>query len=456
MVFIRKIKIRNRVYLAKVKSVRENGKVKQKFVKYIGREINNKPVRRVSTENIELRAVKRSLDILVIHKISEFLKLKSLIQNDYCLSLVYSQLLDKKSIYKLEEWFKHTEIPDVLGIELTTEKLYDSLNHISEIDFYEVENELYRTFRKYKKEKDSAIIDVTDTYFEGNSEKIKSRKGKEGKVRKLVQIGLAVTLEHGFPILQTVYHGNLSNFQIFKDMIVKLRNKEFFVVIMDRGMLSKDNLKLILGLRVKTIAGLRKTETLKRDFLSKIKRESIFSYKNMVKLKNTSVYIKSFNYMNGKLIAVYNPSLEIIKKESNFEKGLEGDKYVGYSFIYHNTDIDDEIVVKKYFEKDMIERAFKQLKGVLRLRPIRVWLKENVIGHVRICYLAYAILALMNYKLRRLKVSSVDVLESFKQGYKVNLYDKEHDFSWDLTVPLEPEQEKILRALSFRSVVNKN
>ena len=57
-------------------------------------------------------------------------------------------------------------------------------------------------------------------------------------------------------------------------------------------------------------------------------------------------------------------------------------------------------VVKKYFDKDMVERAFKHIKGILNLNPIRLWLENHVEGHIKICYLAYAILSLINFKLK--------------------------------------------------------
>lgn len=168
-----------------------------------------------------------------------------------------------------------------------------------------------------------------------------------------------------------------------------------------------------------------------------------------MKLKNTSVYAQSFDYFNGKLIVVYNPLSEIANKERCFEREEDlTEKYLGYSLIYHNTDMSDADAVKKYYERDVVERAFKQLNGVLSIRPVRVWLKEHIQGHVRICYLAYAILALMNYRLKKLHISAVDALNSLKHGYKVNLLDESTQFKWDLIVPLEPKQHDILKALN--------
>ena len=95
----------------------------------------------------------------------------------------------------------------------------------------------------------------------------------------------------------------------------------------------------------------------------------------------------------------------------------------------------------------MVERAFKQLKGVLSLRPIRVWLSNHVEGHIKICYLAYAILSLMNFKLKKLGVSAIDALESLRYGYKVTLRDSISNHEWSTHVPLEPKQKKVLENL---------
>ena len=64
----------------------------------------------------------------------------------------------------------------------------------------------------------------------------------------------------------------------------------------------------------------------------------------------------------------------------------------------------------------MFERAFRHIKGVLNLRPIRVWLNNHIEGHIKICYLAYAILSLMNFKLKKLDISAVESLESLRYG----------------------------------------
>lgn len=453
MVFVRKIKKGDKVYLAEVESVRENGKVKQKFIKYIGREMNGKPIRKVEVNNIKIENVKRSLDVLAVDKIAEELKLKDL-QNKYILALVYSQLLEKRSINKLEEWIRFTEIPEILGLnDISVKQLYESLSDINEESFEKINNNMQDIFDKYPEGNEAAVIDITDTYFESSKLKIKRRKGKDGKIRKLVQIGLAATFKNGFPILHKQYHGNLSGMSILKDMVLETKSRRLNTIIIDRGMMSSENKKVLVDLNLKMIAGLRKNEKLIKNFIGKINREEIYTLKNRVELMNTDVFINSFEYGDGELIVVYNPSLEVVKKQLNFNKEIDSNLAIGYSLIFHNTNYSSKEVVKKYYEKEIIERAFKQIKGILNLRPIRVWLKDHVEGHIKICYMAYAILSLMNYKLKIKEFSVIDALDSLKYGYKVKLKDNKTKFQWDLVVPLNPKQKEILKSLG---VVMKN
>ena len=453
MSFIRKIKKKSGTYLAEVESYRKNGYVKQRVIKYLGKDVNGKAVKRVSSDLIKIKSIKRSLDVLSVDKISNDLSLKE-INNEYVLALIYSQLLEKRSINKLADWLRFTEIPEVLDLpEISIKKLYESLSEIEDDEFEELNTNMINVFRKYDDFSKAAVIDVTDTYFEGSSQKIKNRKGKEQKVRKLLQIGLAITFDHGFPILQKQFHGNLSQINILKDMVLALKELGLDSIIVDRGMTTPENIENLQKLEYAVIAGLKKSKKLVEDFISKIDREKIYTLANRVQLKSTEVFIQTFKYLKGELIVIYNPSYEILKKQINFNKGKESGPSIGYSLIYHNTKYPAKDIVKKYFDKDIIERAFKQLKGILNLRPIRVWLNEHVQGHVRICYFAYAILSLINYRLRRLKISAIDALDSLKTGYKVELNDTINNHQWSLTVELEPKQRKILKALG---VVYKN
>ncbi len=74
-----------------------------------------------------------------------------------------------------------------------------------------------------------------------------------------------------------------------------------------------------------------------------------------------------------------------LKKRLNFNRGTdEIDPFIGYSLIYHNTDDSSSDIVKKYYDKEIIERAFKQIKGILNLRPIMKFLVPRRKGYRKI------------------------------------------------------------------------
>ncbi|MBI5037045.1 transposase, partial [Candidatus Micrarchaeota archaeon] len=397
--------------------------------------------------DVVVKSVKRSLDVLAIDAVAKELGVNE-IANRHVIALIYSQLMEHRSINSLESWMKFTEIPDVLNLDApSTKSLYESLSDFSQGEFDLLNLRLLDKFREVEPLEEAAVIDVTDTYLEGKNISIRRRRGKEGKVRKLIQLGLAVSFQNGFPLCYKQYHGNLNNTQIFKDMVLTLRGQNRKCVIMDRGMSSDENIKLAHHLNAGVIAGLRKTSALEKKFLEPIDRSEIYSRQHRVVLKNTTVFVKGFVFGKGRLLVVYNPMLEAVKREKAFrKKGDSDDVYAGYSLVYHNTEYTDEVVVKKYYEKDIVERAFKQMKGVLKLRPIRVWLEEHVETHVRICYLAYAILAYMNFKLAA-KSSAVQALASLRHGYRVCLGVKSNSDAWSVFVPLEPHQIDILKTL---------
>ena len=71
----------------------------------------------------------------------------------------------------------------------------------------------------------------------------------------------------------------------------------------------------------------------------------------------------------------------------------EAEKYDGISLLFSTKPLSPEEVTRKYFEKDVVEKAFQSLKGVVKIRPVRKWIAERVRAHVFICFLAYLLIA---------------------------------------------------------------
>ena len=453
MSFIRKIKKGNSTYLAKVESYRDKGKVRQRVLEYIGKEVNGKPVIKVDVNKVNISSVKRYLDIEILHRLSLDLGLPHLL-GDYhkpLLAMIYAHLLQKNSIRQLPEWIEHTTICDSLQCEsFSTKDLYESLTNLENIEFETVEKKLISFWKKLAPDdSDTVVLDVTDTYFSGSTAECKPRRGKDGNISKLLQIGLMVSFRNGFPLLHKTYEGNVSSVKIFEDMLKEISDNGIRGIILDRGFFSKTNINDIKQLGMQVIIGVKKTAALEKQFLKSIDRDEIYSKKHQVVLKETTIYAKSFPYLNGKLIAIYNPALEVLKRDKILtgEKIEKNIRYVGYSLVYHNTQYTEKEVIKKYFEKDVVERAFKQIKGTLSLRPIRVWLRKHVVAHVKVCYLAMALLSLLEYRCRKIKISGIDALKTMQYIYKVKLRHADTSKEWDKVVTMGKIQKDLLRVL---------
>ncbi len=100
-----------------------------------------------------------------------------------------------------------------------------------------------------------------------------------------------------------------------------------------------------------------------------------------------------------------------------------------------------------YFNKDLVEKAFRSLKGITHLRPVRHWLAEWVHAHVFICYLAYLLLSLLQYRLRDTEFTAESALLELATMYKVYLRDSKYRFKLARVVALNKRQETILKTL---------
>ena len=117
------------------------------------------------------------------------------------------------------------------------------------------------------------------------------------------------------------------------------------------------------------------------------------------------------------------------------------------ALIFHNTSLKVEAVVRKYFEKDIVERCFKTMKGDVQLHPVRLWLPERIKAHVKLCYLSMCLLSLIQFRCRKLNISAVNVLDELESIYQVNLKHAVSKKSYVKVVTQNNLQKNILKKL---------
>ncbi|HII16845.1 TPA: hypothetical protein HA361_02940 [Candidatus Woesearchaeota archaeon] len=130
----------------------------------------------------------------------------------------------------------------------------------------------------------------------------------------------------------------------------------------------------------------------------------------------------------------------------------EAEKYDGISLLFSTKPLSPEEVTRKYFEKDVVEKAFQSLKGVVKIRPVRKWIAERVRAHVFICFLAYLLIAIMNHKLRKKHqpFNAVEALEELETLYRIHMQNTKTKNTFTKTVAFTRNQEEILNAVDRR------
>ena len=453
MAFIRKIKKGDSVYLAKVESYREDGKVKQRVIEYIGKEENGIAIQKVDINKIEVENVKHYADVSILHQLCLELKLNYLFGNHHkqIIALLIAHLICKGSILRVSKWIENSTIKEVLSIEeLTTEMLYNSLDYLDECNFEIIEQNIFEHWKKVApSDNKSFVLDVTDTYYNGKHDDSVLRKGKDGKVAKLIQIGLGVSFDNGFPIFHKSYGGNISNIKILEDLMRIMAQRGINTIVMDRGFYSESNVVDLNKLKMKMIVGVKQSVGIKNTILNKIDRDKIYTKKNQVTLKDTFIYVQELEFLFGKIIVIYNPKYEALKKDKMLANDSTDNqvKYVGYSLVFHNTNLAAGLVVKKYFEKDIVERSFRSMKGDIQLHPIRLWIPKRINAHIKICYLSLCLLSLIKYKCRKINTSPIEIIQELQTVYKVNLKHSKTKQKFTKVVTLSNNQKNILKAL---------
>lgn len=466
MSFVRKVKVGKHTYLQEVESIWENGKSKHKYLRTIGKEVDNKKILSGSIEHSQVSRVAIYGPLLVLDEIAKQIKLPEVLgkYSSEILSMVYSHCVDPRSLNKMREWFERTELNHLLNLkELTERKLLDSLDYIESDERSEIlQNKIFNAVNaKYQLEKKSFFYDITNIYFFGSNCRIAKRsKSKEGGYKRIVQIGLAVT-DEGIPVFHKVFNGNVFDARTLFDVMKNLSYAgiKFPFLIWDRGVSSAINISDAKKLGFQVICGLANKGSLPEEVDDALTKSDLMSPKNRVQLKESSFYVSVKNYkcedVSGYLYICLNPKQQIEQREKRLkdiweaktllqkkkqiddslkkyfskdgallEKIIEEEsKYDGISIIFSTKKMAVHELIRKYFDKDTVEKAFACLKGVIKIRPVRNWIAERVKAHVFICYLSYLLLSILDFKLKNksISVTSIEALDQLETMYKIYL-----------------------------------
>ena len=331
------------------------------------------------------------------------------------------------------------------------------------------------------------FYDLTNIYFYGVCCPL-AKRGQNGEGRKdrQVQIGLAVTQGEAIPIFHKVFEGNIFDARTLPDILLQLRGQEIkdVCIVWDRGVSSRLNIKEAKEMGFEVLCGLPLKTGLKK-VADQLLGEEIVSMKHRVRLQKATFYVKKMRYqidgVDGYLAICLNEKQKQAIRERRYDeidqalrqmeekkgikeglkKYLSGDKvnykavalaerYDGISAIFSTRDLSEEEMVKGYFEKDKVEKSFRCMKGLLEVDKVRFWLANRVKGHIFICYLAYLLLSVLEYKLKKLGIKAAEAIETMETMYRVYITDPKSQNKFVKTVTLSKKQEDILREINPR------
>jgi len=343
---------------------------------------------------------------------------------------------------------------EYLGIlPLSLQWLYRSLDYLADHNELIQQQLFYATRDLFNQQLDVVFYDVTTFYFESDvrQENALRQKGfsKDGKIGNTqVLFGLLIDKDKN-PIGFEVYKGNTFEGHTFENALKRIKEKyhiENVVIVADRGMLSNENLALvedkqfefIVGDKIKSFPGPIKDYlldiknytrewTLPGDENHTVKYASIeyngrlilCTYSNKragkdqqereEKLQRAQMLLKNPSQLQKKAQHYYLKNQGENKYALNEQRIKESRRYDGFLAIATNARyLSAETILDHYTHLFQIEHSFRTFKSHLETRPMFHWTDRRILGHLTLCYVAYALLQHVLNKLNKLGLKTTE------------------------------------------------
>lgn len=462
-----------RTYIQIVEAVRENGKVRQKVLLNMGRieDVQNGELDRLITSLAKFskkKWIQAEAEKFLVHNAKEWglelifrhlwdqLHLDSILKDSFSraytskqlaeaiYAMVLNRISDPLSKRGVNRWIEEVYRPAFSELEL--HHFYRALDLLAEHK-EQIEKELFmRTQSLFNMQVDIVFWDTTSTYFEGQGPDELGRYGYSKDHRSdRIQVMIGVLMNRfGIPIAHEVFPGNTSDTATFRQIITDMRkrfNLNRVVFVGDRGMVSKDILDELNRNQIEYIVGMRMRKV--KDVGEVLKTGGRY------KVVRDNLKVKEVWYDADRYIVCYNPVQaehdkkargEMVQKlgkqlENNGVKSLVGNsgyrrylllnkdaivginqeilkeeaRYDGKYVLRTNCQLDTDEVALAYKDLWRVERAFREIKSSLDLRPVYHWKDSRVRGHIMVCFLALVLESALRRKLLE-KKSEVEYL----------------------------------------------
>ncbi len=362
-----------------------------------------------------------------------------------------------------EKWYRRTALQDLLGVppeKVHTDRLYDGLDQLLPHKEAIEKHLQQRLGELFPLQCDLLLYDITSTYFEGDmqgcpiAQRGYSRDSRPD--RPQVCIGLVVS-EEGFPLGYEVFAGNRQDSTTVRSIVEALERKYGAlsrVWVMDRGMVSEENLKFLrergghyivgtpkqmlrqfeqhiteqdwttaqAGVEVKLVAGSDAEETflLARSADRRAKElamhekfterllaglQKLQAAAEAGRLKDATLAgerlgrLKEKNWRAAHAFDITIRKLATPRGKQQLEIAWQRNpRFADWSQLADGcyllrsnlTNVDAATLWKRYIQLTEAEWAFRIAKDELEIRPIWHHKEDRVKAHILVCFLAYA------------------------------------------------------------------
>jgi len=340
---------------------------------------------------------------------------------------------------------------------------------------------------------DVIFYDATTVYFESFEEDELKKNGfsKDHKHNQpQVLLALMVTTD-GLPVDYEVFKGDTYEGHTLIPALKKIRDRydiERVVFVADSAMLSENNIKIlesleeknfsyIVGARLKNMAAPLKDKILNSRNYRKVKagysiaeipngdRKVIVSYSESRAAKDASDRKKAVAKLMAKLDRSKSAKSHLsnhgyrkyLKVEGKSRVALDEEKIAfdakwdGLHGVVTNSDLPPASILSKYNDLWNVEAAFRVTKHDLKVRPVYHWKPRRIAAHIAICFLAYALVKHLEYRVRlQYKKLSIEKIRYALMKVQTSiLFDKVKRIRYGLPSRMKRDARKIYNILDI-------
>ena len=316
--------------------------------------------------------------------------------------LVYNRLLSPRPLYRVDEWALANGIEAVFGIDpmkLNDDRIGRTLEAVAE-KMEEIQGALsLKMMKEFDISADIVHYDITSLSFEGNyneSEMVKFGYNRDKRPDlKQVNLSLDVTRDGAVPVWSSVLEGNKSDVRTVVGNMKKLQQHvktKDCVAIMDRGMVSGDNLYTLMKKGAGFIAAMPLRGNVQDIILSTSDEKYVDvdyagrSGEDKIKAAPCSILMKTNKVKkDGGVISfnlhgfIYDSSRKKKRDKSSRNKGIE--KMNG---VFQ--DVGSKLNTRKYKKRDYVAAMIGKHTGRKKARAFFNWELSGEDGSLHLEY----------------------------------------------------------------------